>query len=99
MFIFANLISAVAEILNLVLQIAIWLVIGRALISWVNPDPYNPIVLFLYKTTEPILLPVRRRLPLSAIDLSPIVVIFVIVFTQRFLVQSLFDLARYLNHL
>lgn len=99
MFIFANLISAVAEILNLVLQIMTWLIIGRALISWVNPDPYNPIVLFLYKTTEPILFSVRRRLPLSAIDLSPVVVIFVLVFAQRFLVQSLVDLARYLHQL
>ncbi len=99
MFIFANFISAFAEILNLVLQLAIWLIIARALTSWVNADPYNPIVFFLYKTTEPVLLPVRRKLPLSAIDLSPIIVIFVIVFAQIFLVQSLKDLALYLRHL
>jgi len=65
MFILANFISAAAHILDVLLNIAYWLVLIRALISWVNPDPNSPIVQFLYKTTEPILEPIRRRLPLS----------------------------------
>jgi YggT family protein len=77
-----------------------WIIIARAVISWVNPDPYNPIVRFLYSITDPVLLAIRRRLPLSfgGIDFSPIVVILVIIFLQRFLVASLHDLARQFVH-
>jgi YggT family protein len=77
-----------------------WIIIARAVISWVNPDPYNPIVRFLYNITDPVLLAIRRRLPLSfgGIDFSPIVVILVIIFLQRFLVASLHDLARQFVH-
>ena len=95
MFILANFISAVAHILNVLLSIAYWLILIRALVSWVNPDPDNGIVQFLYRTTEPILEPIRRRLPLNfrfGIDISPIIVILVIIFLQSFLIKSLFDL-------
>ncbi len=76
-----------------------WIVIARAVISWVSPDPYNPIVRFLYAATEPVLYRLRRYLPLYAggIDFSPIVVIVAIYFLQSFLVQSLYDLARSLQ--
>jgi len=72
-----------------------WIIIGRAVISWVNPDPYNPIVRFLNSVTEPVLYPIRRRLPISlgGLDLSPILVILAIIFIQSFLVQSLLQLA------
>jgi len=95
MFIFANFLGALASVLQLVLTLYMWIVIARALISWVNPDPYNPIVRFLYNATEPVLYRVRRRLPLFAggIDFSPLIVIFLIYFLQAFLVQSLRDLA------
>lgn len=96
MFIPANLISAVAQILDILLTIVYWLVLVRALISWVNPDPYNPIVQFLNKTTEPILAPIRRLLPLGfrlGIDISPIIAFFLIMFLKSFLVRSLFDLS------
>ena len=94
MFILANFISAVAHILDVLLNIVYWLVIIRALISWVNPDPGNAIVQFLYKATDPILEPIRRHLPLNfrfGIDISPIIVIFLIIFLRSFLVKSLFD--------
>jgi YggT family protein len=72
-----------------------WIIIGRAVISWVNPDPYNPIVRFLNSVTEPVLYPIRRRLPISlgGLDLSPILVILAIIFIKSFLVQSLMQLA------
>jgi YggT family protein len=72
-----------------------WIVIARALISWVNPDPYNPIVRFLYQVTEPVLYHVRRFLPLRGmlIDLSPVVVLLIIFFLDTFLVKTLEDLA------
>ncbi len=96
MFIFANLIEAVAAVLNMLLTLYMWIMIARAVISWVNPDPYNPIVRFLYAVTEPVLYRIRRALPLYAggIDFSPILVFVAILFLQRFLVQSLYDLAN-----
>ena len=94
MFVLANLLNAVAYILKIVLNIYMWIIIGRAIISWVNPDPYNPIVKFLYRATEPLLSRVRRVLPvMGGLDLSPLVVLLAIMFLQNFLVVSLFDLA------
>jgi len=94
MFVFANLLSAIAAALNLVLTLYMWIVIARALISWVNPDPRNPIVRFLYNATEPLLYRVRRVIPyMGGIDFSPLLVIIAIIFLQRFLVGSLDDLA------
>lgn len=95
MFIIGNLISAVAGVLDIVLTIYLWIVIIAALISWVNPDPYNPVVRFLYSVTEPAFSFVRRKLPIPAmgIDVSPIVVLLAIVFLQQFLVKTLHQIA------
>ena len=95
MFVFSNLLGAIASVLQLTLTLYMWIVIARALISWVNPDPYNPIVRFLYNATEPLLYRVRRSLPLFAggFDLSPLVVLIAIYFLEAFLVSSLRDLA------
>ena len=94
MFIVINLLDAIAIIIHYVLTIYMWLIIVRALLSWVNPDPYNPIVSFLYQVTEPVLSQVRRYLPFRglAIDLSPIVVFIIIIFLDRFLVGTLQDI-------
>jgi YggT family protein len=97
-FIVANLLEATAYVLNMGLTFLLILVFARAVISWVQASPYNPIVQFLYTTTEPILRPIRRRLPpMSGIDISPLVVLVIVVFLQRALVQTLFDLARRLR--
>ena len=96
MFMVSNLLQALATLLNLVLTICYWLILIRALISWVNPDPYNPIVQFLYKTTEPILNPIRRMLPLNVgigIDLSPLIAFLIIIFLRSFLVRTLLDIS------
>jgi len=95
MFVLGNFIEGVAKVLDMVLTIYIWIIVIRALISWVNPDPYNPIVQFLYRVTEPVLRPIRRWLPFRniGIDFSPVVVIAVIIFIQTFVVQSLIQLA------
>ena len=93
MFIFSNLFTAVAYILNTILTIYMWMIIISALLSWVNPDPYNPIVRFLYSVTEPVLRPIRRRLGISmGIDFSPMIVILIIMFLKYFIVASLFDM-------
>jgi YggT family protein len=90
-----NFLIAVAEVIRFALNLYMWIVIARALISWVNPDPYNPIVRFLVSVTEPVLYFIRRKLPVyfGGFDFSPIIVIFAIYFLQRFLVQSLIQIA------
>jgi len=95
MFIIGNFISAVAGVLQIVLTIYMWIVIISALISWVNPDPYNPIVRFLYSVTEPVFAMVRRRLPFPpmGIDFSPLIVILIILFLQMFVVKTLLEIA------
>ncbi|KAF0183189.1 MAG: YggT family protein [Nitrospirae bacterium] len=88
-----NLIIAAAEVLNIVLEIYTWVIIIAAIISWVNPDPYNPLVRFLGRVTAPVLNPVRRMVGgrLGPIDISPLLVIFAIFFLQRFFVRSLIE--------
>jgi len=95
MFIIGNFLAALATVLDYALIFYMWIVIARAVLSWVSPDPYNPIVRFIHNITEPVLYPVRRWLPFrfTGVDLSPLVVLFVIIFLQRFLVTSLMELA------
>lgn len=95
MFIFANLLLAIANILDIALTIYMWIVIISAVISWVNPDPYNPIVKFLRAVTEPVYRPIRRLIGyrLGPIDISPMIVILAIIFVQKFLVSSLIEFA------
>lgn len=82
---------AIANVLELVLNLVMFAILARAVLSWVSPDPHNPIVRFIHSVTEPILHPVRTRLPLSygGFDLSPIVVFLVIIFLKSFLGRSL----------
>ena len=94
MFILSNVLQALAVILDYVLWLYMWIIIARALISWVNPDPWNPIVQFLQRVTEPVLYPIRRRTRFAmGIDLSPIIALLIIIFLQVALVQSLKDLS------
>ena len=91
MFVFSNFLHAVAYVIEILLNIYMWIIIARALISWVNPDPYNPVVNFLYRATEPVLSRVRRIIPdLGGIDLSPLIVLLIIYFLKEFLVKSVY---------
>lgn len=96
MFIIGNFILAISSILDYALTIYMWIIIIRALISWVNPDPYNPIVRFLHAITDPVLRPFQRLLGyrLGPVDISPLIVILLIIFTQKFLVRSLTELGH-----
>ncbi|MFH0941350.1 MAG: YggT family protein [Candidatus Omnitrophota bacterium] len=96
MFIVSNLLAALAQVLDVVLTVLYWMIIVRALLSWVNPDPHNPIVQFLQAVTEPILAPVRRLLPPAfrwGLDISPIIAILAVMFLKAFLVRTLLDLS------
>lgn len=95
MFVLTNFLLAVAEIIGAILSIYWWIVVASAVLSWVNPDPYNPIVRFLRSATEPVMARVRRVLPLifGGIDFTPLVVLLLIQFLQIFLVPTLRQLA------
>lgn len=94
MFLAGNVLQGLATVADYVLWLYMWVIIARALISWVNPDPRNPIVQFLERATEPVLYPIRRRLGWRlGVDVSPIIAILIIIFLQVALVQSLKDMA------
>jgi YggT family protein len=95
LFILANFLSALARVLDLLLGLYFWIIILRAILSWVRPDPYHPLVRFLYAITEPVLAPIRRLLPGGGIglDFSPVIALLILHFMRSFLVQTLFDLA------
>ncbi len=99
MFILGNFLTAVAFVLNWVLEFFFWIVIARAILSWVSPDPYNPIVRFIHNATEPVLSRIRSIVPTIAggIDFTPIIVILCIKVIQVFLVNRLYGLAGILS--
>ncbi len=88
--------SSLYDIVSLVFQVYIFIVIARALISWVNPDPSNPIVRFLYSATEPVLALMKRYLPLqfSGIDLSPIALLFALTIVEKILLNIIVQFSR-----
>lgn len=96
MFILGNFIRALAEVINIGLTLYMWIVIAHAILSWVRPDPYNPIVRFINQVTEPLLYQIRRRIPTAfgGMDFSPIIVLMGIVFLRIFIVDSLMRLAK-----
>jgi len=93
-----NLIFFIFNIISIILQAYMWIIIIKALVSWVNPDPYNPIIRFLNDITEPVLRKVRAVIPIGniGIDLSPIIVIFAIYILQMLLAHLQNDLVSYL---
>jgi YggT family protein len=93
--VFSNFLTAIAKVLDVILVMFMWIVIARAILSWVSPDPYNPIVRFIHNITEPVLHQIRKRLPLNfgGIDFSPILVLLAVIFLRQFVVQTLYDLA------
>ncbi len=99
MFVLAQFLKATATILHMALTLYMWIVIIRALLSWVNPDPYNPIVRFLHQATDPLMNKIRRWIPMTGmgIDFSPIIIIFAIYFLQIAVVQSIAQFAAQLN--
>ena len=99
MFMISNFLFALAKLVEILLGIYMWIVIGRAILSWVNPDPYNPIVRFLHDVTEPVLSRIRRMLPAlgGSIDFSPMILILAIYFLMSFLVPTLKHMAAALG--
>ena len=88
-------IYAVGSILHQIINLYIWVVIIAALISWVRPDPYNPIVQILYRLTEPVYAFIRRFIPtvISGIDLAPFILIIALQFVDLFFVKLIMSFA------
>ncbi len=95
MFVIGYFLQALATVLHYVISAYMLIVIARAVLSWVSPDPYNPIVRFLYSATDPVLYRIRRALPLTAgtIDFTPVILILALVFLDQFVVPTLQRLA------
>jgi YggT family protein len=91
----SNFMAAIATVLSYALTFYMWIVIARAVLSWVNPDPYNPIVRLIHNVTEPVLYQIRRKIPavFGGVDLAPVVLLLAILFLQNFVVNSLYELA------
>lgn len=96
MYVVNNFMMAIAQLLDFLLSAYLWIIIGRAVISWVNADPANPVVRFLYEITEPLLSRIRQWIPVTmgGIDFSPMILILMIMFLQSFLVPTLKQMAR-----
>ncbi len=101
MFAVSNLIVGIARVLEMFLQMYMFIVLGRVIISWVNADPYNPIVRFLNRATEPLFRRIRRWFPILAnmggLDLTPLVVLGIVYLLQAAVIMNLYDLAAYLK--
>ena len=95
MFIWTNFVVTVAQILESVLALYTWVVIASAVLTWVEPNPYNPIVRFIYSVTEPVFDWVRRHIPVffGGIDFSPMIVIFAIIFIRQYFIPTITRLA------
>ena len=89
-----DLLIVLGQMVLMLLQVYIFIVVARAVISWVGPDPYNPIVRCLYNATDPVLQRIRRVLPLqfSGVDLSPLALLFALYFVQRLIQRLLLHL-------
>ena len=100
MIVLANTLSAVALVLGSLLSLSFWIVNIAALLTWVRPDPYNPIVRALRTMTEPVFFRVRKWLPFtysSGMDFSPVVVLLAIELFNRIVVASLAQYAMTLH--
>jgi len=98
MFILGNFFVALGSVIQVALTLYMWIVIARVILSWVSPDPYNPIVMIIRNATDPVLTPIRRRMPpMGGIDFSPVLVLLAIMFLQIFVGNSLIGIGRSLG--
>lgn len=99
MFVFGNFVTGIAYILDMLLNIYFWIILIRAVLSWIQPNPYNPLVRTIHKLVDPVTYRISRIIPtrIGMIDFAPFILMIIIVFLQRFLIRSLFDLGSRMN--
>lgn len=95
MFAFGNLLQSLASIINIALDLYFWVIFIRAIMSWFNPNPYNPFVRTIYRLVDPVTYKISKIIPtrIGMVDISPFILMLIIIFLQRFLVKTLYDLA------
>ncbi len=93
MFVFGNLFSGIAYILDMLLNLYFWIIFARAILSWIRPDPYNPIVRIICRLVDPVTYRISRIIPtrIGMIDVAPFILMLAIIFAQTFIVATLFD--------
>ncbi len=93
MFVFGNLFSGIAYVLDMLLNLYFWVIFARAILSWIRPDPYNPIVRIIYNLVDPVTYRITKIIPtrIGMIDVAPFILMLAIIFVQKFLVATLFD--------
>ena len=93
MFVFGNLFSGIAYVLDMLLNLYFWVIFARAILSWIRPDPYNPIVRTICKLVDPVTYRISKIIPtrIGMVDIAPFVLMLAIIFAQKFLVATLFD--------
>lgn len=94
MFAFGNLVTTIASILNIILDLYFWVIFIRAIMSWFNPNPYNPFVRSIYRLVDPITYRISKIIPsrFGMIDISPFILMLIIIFLQKFIVKTLFEM-------
>jgi YggT family protein len=94
MFVFGNLFSGIATVLDIVLNVYFWVIFARAILSWIRPDPYNPIVKIIYGLVDPVTYRISKIIPtrIGMIDMAPFLLMLLIILLQKVLVKTLFDL-------
>jgi YggT family protein len=99
MFVLGNLLGGIAYIIDMLLNAYFWVIFARAILSWIRPDPHNPIVRIICRLVDPVTYRIRRYIPtqVGMIDLSPFILMLIIIFLQRFLVKTLFDIGARLS--
>lgn len=99
MFVFGNFVTGIAYVVDMLLNIYFWIILIRTVLSWLQPNPYNPLVRIIYNLVDPVTYKISRMIPtrVGMIDLAPFILMILIVFVQRFFVRSLFDLGTRMN--
>ncbi len=95
MFIVGNFLNGAAYVMNILLEMYLWVVIIRTILSWIRPNPYNPLVRIIYGVVDPVTYRISRIFPtrIGMFDVAPFIIILIVIFLQKFVVASLFDLA------
>jgi YggT family protein len=99
MFVFGNFVTGIAYVVDTLLNIYFWIILIRAVLSWIQPNPYNPLVRTVYKLVDPVTYKISRIIPtrIGMVDFAPFILMILIIFLQRFLVRSLFEFGARMN--
>jgi len=87
-----GLMIPIARIVDIILEIYLWIIVVRAILSWVRPNPFNPVVRFIYALVDPISFRIAKIIPtrIGMVDIAPLILIIMVMVLQKFLVEMLY---------